>query len=56
MVTANHKEIKKIWQNGNSTSCLVIPRKFALEHGLTDESHVTVESTAEGILIERLDV
>ena len=50
------KEIKKIWTNGNSTCCPVIPRKVAQEHGLTEEDYVVVENTAEGILIRRVDV
>jgi len=50
------KEISKIWASGNSTSCLVIPKKVALEHGLTDEDHVVVQSTKDGILIKRIDI
>jgi antitoxin component of MazEF toxin-antitoxin module len=51
-----NKEISKLWIQGQNSTCLVIPRKIALEHGLTDDGHVVVESTENGILIKRLDI
>jgi antitoxin component of MazEF toxin-antitoxin module len=50
------KSISKLWIQGPSSVCLVIPKKIAAKHGLTDGNHVTVESTKEGILIKRLDI
>jgi antitoxin component of MazEF toxin-antitoxin module len=50
------KGISKLWIQGQNSTCLVIPRKITVEHGLTDEDHVSVESTKDGILIKRLDV
>jgi hypothetical protein len=41
------KSIKKIFSNGHSTSCLVIPRKIAEEHNLTDDDHAIVERTGK---------
>lgn len=51
-----NKDISKIWIQGTSSTCLVITKKVALQHGLTDDDHVTVESTNEGILIKRLEI
>jgi hypothetical protein len=51
-----NKDISKIWIQGTSSACLVIPKKVALEYGLTDESHVVVEGTANGILIRKLEI
>jgi hypothetical protein len=59
----NTKDISKIWIQGTSSTCLVIPKKVALEFGLTDESRVIVEghrcsaySTDNGILIRKLEI
>jgi hypothetical protein len=52
----NTKEISKIWIQGSSSCCCVIPKKVALQYGLTDESHVIVEGTDQGILIKKLDI
>ena len=50
------KGIAKLWIQGTNSTCLVIPKKITTEHGLTDEDHVTVESTKDGILIKRLEI
>jgi antitoxin component of MazEF toxin-antitoxin module len=50
------KSISKLWIQGNNSTCLVIPKKVASEYGLTDDNHVTVEGTKEGILIKKLEI
>jgi antitoxin component of MazEF toxin-antitoxin module len=50
------KVIAKIWASGKSAACLVIPKQIATDYGLTDDDHVTVEGTKEGILIRRLEI
>jgi bifunctional DNA-binding transcriptional regulator/antitoxin component of YhaV-PrlF toxin-antitoxin module len=51
-----NKDISKVWIQGTSSTCLVIPKKVALEYGLTDESRVVVEGTKDGILIRKLQI
>jgi antitoxin component of MazEF toxin-antitoxin module len=50
------KRIAKIWASGKSTACLVLGKEIAEEYNLTDDDHVTVEGTNEGILIKRLEI
>jgi len=56
MRTMQTKGIAKLWIQGTNSTCLVIPKKITAELGLTDEDHVTVERTDDGILIKRLDI
>jgi len=51
------KEVSKVWVTGqNHSATLVIPKKIALEYGLTEPSHVVVEKTKDGILIRKLQI
>jgi len=50
------KEITKTWISGHKSCTLVIPKTIAKEYGLDSPSHVTIESTSNGILIKKLDL
>jgi len=52
----NEKDISKIWIQGTSSCCCVIPKKIALQYGLTDDSRIVLEGTANGILIKKLEI
>ena len=51
-----NKGISKLWIQGQNSTCLVIPRKIAKDYGLTDEDHVSVEATKDGILVRRVEI
>jgi bifunctional DNA-binding transcriptional regulator/antitoxin component of YhaV-PrlF toxin-antitoxin module len=51
-----NKEIDKVLIHGTSNTCLVIPKKVALEYGLEEPANVVVEKTDQGILIRKLEI
>jgi hypothetical protein len=51
-----NKEISKTWQTGNASCTLVIPKRFAVELGLDQPSHVVIEKLADGLLVKKLEV
>jgi hypothetical protein len=54
---ARHSEFANRRGGGLGTqSYELIPKKIASDYGLSDEDHVTVETTKEGILIKRLQI
>jgi hypothetical protein len=62
-VGSNPREVTKTWITGAHSATMVIPKAVAIEHGLTEPSHIVVESVkagqviqGKGILIRRLDI
>jgi hypothetical protein len=51
-----NKEIAKTWLSGQKSCTLIIPRKVAMEYGLSEPSQVIVERTQGGILIRKLEI
>jgi hypothetical protein len=50
------KKITNIFLTGKVSATMVIPIETARKYGLIEGSHVTVEETPSGILIQKLDV
>jgi len=51
-----NKEISRTWRTGKTSCTLVIPKRFAIELGLDQPSHVVIERVASGLLIKKLEV
>ncbi len=51
-----NKEISRTWRTGNASCTLVIPKRFAIELGLDQPSHVVIEKLADGLLVKKLEV
>jgi len=51
-----NKEISRTWRTGNTSCTLVIPKRFAIELGLDQPSHVVIEKLADGLLVKKLEV
>jgi hypothetical protein len=54
--TTKSKEIAKVFFINKVSATVIIPIDIARRYGLNQTSHVTVEETAEGILIRKLDL
>jgi hypothetical protein len=50
------KKVTNIFLTGKVSATMVIPIETARKYGLIEGSHVTVEETPSGILIQKLDV
>lgn len=50
------KKVTNIFLTGKVSATMVIPIGTARKYGLVEGSHVTVEETPSGILIQKLDV
>jgi len=50
------KEITKTWITGKKSCTLVIPKRFAIEYGLGEPTHIVIEKRDDGLLIRKLGV
>lgn len=52
----SEKEIAKPWISGSGSCTVVIPKNFALKHGISASSKVVIEDTESGLLLRKLDL
>ena len=50
------KEVTKTWISGLSSCTLIIPKSIAKQHGLSEPTHIIIESQDDGILIRKLEI
>ena len=56
MIKKNKKDVTTTFLTGKMSCTLIIPKEIAKEYGIDKPSHVVVEATDEGILINKLEI